>query len=99
MRNTTPGLPGFLTADGGVLLEVLSAYVDVLHQALASVSPPLLDGVLGTQSEHGHVLQRQAEATQAAVKLLGETLSDLVALVLERLKNDEKPMEEKITGN
>lgn len=46
----------FFTADGSVLFEVLSAYVDVFHQALASVSPPLLNGVLGTQSEYCHVL-------------------------------------------
>lgn len=66
-----------------MLFEVLSAYVDVLHQALASVSPPLLDGVLGTQSEHGHVFQRQTEATEAPVELLRETLPHLVALILD----------------
>lgn len=67
-----------------MLLEVLSANVDIFHQALASVSPPLLHGVLGTQRKHGHVLQRQTEAAQAPVELLGITLSHLVALVLER---------------
>ncbi len=72
-----------LTADGGVLFEVLSAYVDVFHQALASVSPPLLNGVLCTQSKHCHVFQRQTEAAQASVELLRETLSHLVALILK----------------
>lgn len=71
------------TAEGGVLLQVLSADVDVLHQALAGVGPPLLHGVLGTQSEHGHVLQGQTQAAQAPVELLGETLAHLVALVLD----------------
>ncbi len=79
----------FFTADGGVLFEVLSAYVDVLHQALASVSPPLFNGVLGTQSEHCHVFQRQTEAAQAPVELLGETLSHLVALILKRERRTE----------
>lgn len=65
-----------------MLLEVLSADVDVLHQTLASVRPPLFHGVLGAQSEHGHVFQRQTEATQPPVELLGEALSHLVALVL-----------------
>lgn len=71
------------TADGSVLFEVLSPYVDVFHQALASVSPPLLHGVLGTQREHSDVLQRQAQAAQAPVELLGKTLTHLVALILE----------------
>lgn len=71
-----------------MLFEVLSAYVDVFHQALASVSPPLLNGVLGTQSEHCHVFQRQAEAAQASMELLGKTLSHLVALILESGEND-----------
>lgn len=78
----------FFTADGSVLFEVLPAYVDVFHQALASVSPPLLDGVLGTQSEHCDVLQRQTEAAQAPVELLGKTLSHLVALILESKEKD-----------
>lgn len=78
----------FFTTDGCVLFEVLSAYVDVFHQALASVSPPLLNGVLGTQSEHCHVFQRQAEAAQASMELLGKTLSHLVALILESGEND-----------
>lgn len=78
----------FFTADGGVLFEVLSANVDVFHQTLASVGPPLLDGVLGTQSEHCHVLQRQAQAAQASVELLGKTLSHLVALVLDGEEKD-----------
>lgn len=73
----------FFTTDGGVLFEVLSTNVDVFHQTLASVSPPLLNGVLGTQCEHCHVLQGQAEAAQASVELLGKTLSHLVALILE----------------
>lgn len=73
----------FFTADSGMLFEVLPAYVDVFHQALASVSPPLLNRVLGTQSEHCHVFQRQTEAAQAPVELLGKTLSHLVALILE----------------
>lgn len=67
-----------------MLLEVLPADVDVFHQTLASVCPPLLNGVLGAQSEHGHVLEGQAEATQTPVELLGKTLSHLVALVLEK---------------
>ena len=71
------------TADGSVLFEVLSPYVDVFHKALASVSPPLLHGVLGTQREHSDVLQRQAQAAQAPVELLGKTLTHLVALILE----------------
>lgn len=67
-----------------MLLQVLSADVDVFHQALASVCPPLLDRVLGTQSEDGHVFERQAEATQTPVELLGEALPHLVALILAR---------------
>lgn len=81
---------GFFTADGGVLFEVLSAYVDVFHQALASVSPPLLHRVLGTQSEHRHVFQRQTEAAQAPVELLGKTLSHLVALILQRMRRKKR---------
>ena len=73
-----------------MLFEVLSAYVDVFHQALPSVSPPLLHGVLGTQSEHCHVFQRQTEAAQASVKLLGITLSHLVTLVLQREKGTRR---------
>lgn len=73
----------FFTADGRVLFEVLSAYVDVFHQALASVSPPLLHRVLGTQGKHCHVFQRQTETAQAAVELLRKTLSHLVALILQ----------------
>lgn len=71
------------TTEGRVLFEVLPANVDVFHQTLASVSPPLLHRVLGAQGKHGHVLRRQAEAAQASVELLGETLSHLVALVLQ----------------
>lgn len=71
------------TTEGRVLFEVLPANVDVLHQTLASVSPPLLYGVLGAQGKHGHVLRRQAEAAQASVELLREALSHLVALVLQ----------------
>lgn len=67
-----------------MLFEVLSADVDIFHQTLPSVCPPLLYGVLGTQSEHGHVFERQTEATQTPVELLGKTLSHLVALVLEK---------------
>lgn len=66
-----------------MLFEILSAYVDIFHQALASVSPPLLHGIFGTQSEHRHVLQRQTEAAQTSMELLGETLPHLVALVLK----------------
>lgn len=65
-----------------MLFEVLSADVDVFHQALSSVCPPLLYGVLGAQSEHGHVFQGQTEATQTPVQLLGKALSHLVALIL-----------------
>lgn len=71
-----------------MLFEVLSADVDVFHQALSSVRPPLLHGVLGTQSEHGHVLERQTEATQTPVELLGKALSHLVALVLVHGQED-----------
>lgn len=78
----------FFTTDGGVLFEVLSAYVDIFHQALASVSPPLLNRVLGTQSKNCHVFKRQTEATQAPVELLGKTLSHLVALILESEDKD-----------
>lgn len=70
------------TTESGVLFEVLSSNVDVLHQTLASVGPPLLHWVFGTQGKHGHVFRGQAEAAQASVELLGETLSHLVALVL-----------------
>lgn len=66
-----------------MLLEVLSPNVDVLHQTLASVGPPLLHRVLGAQGKHGHVLGGQAQAAKASVELLGETLSHLVALVLQ----------------
>lgn len=82
----------FFTAEGGVLFEVLSADVDIFHQALSSVCPPLLYGVLGTQSEHGHVFQRQTEATQSPVQLLGETLPHLVALIL--VKGQEESCDE-----
>lgn len=78
------------TTDGGVLFEVLSADVDIFHQALARVSPPLLHGVLGAQSEHRHVLQRQTEAAKPPVELLGKTLSHLVALVLQRVRDTQK---------
>lgn len=78
-----------------MLLQILSPYVDIFHQALASMGSPLLDGVLGTQSEHCHVLQGQTEAAEASVKLLGETLSHLVALVLERSGEDKKKGERK----
>lgn len=71
-----------------MLLEVLSADVDVFHQTLSSVGPPLLHGVLGAQGEHGHVFQRQAEATQTPVELLGEALPHLVALVLGKGQED-----------
>lgn len=72
----------FPTADGSVLFEVLSPNVNILHQTLPSVGPPLLHRVLGTQCKDCHVLQRQAEAAQASVELLCKTLSHLVALVL-----------------
>ncbi|KAA8586860.1 hypothetical protein FQN60_000696 [Etheostoma spectabile] len=45
--------------------------------ALACVSPPFLNRVLGTQSKHCHVFQRQTEAAEAPVELLGKTLSHL----------------------
>lgn len=67
-----------------MLFQVLSADVHIFHQTLASVRPPLLYGVLGTQSEHGHVFQRQTQATQTPVELLGKTLSHLVTLILDR---------------
>lgn len=70
-----------------MLFEVLSTNVDVFHQTLASVSPPLLNRILSAQREYCHVLQRQAEAAQASVELLGETLSHLVALILKRKRN------------
>lgn len=78
----------FFTTDGCMLFEVLSPYVDVFHQALASMSPPLLNRVLGTQREHCHVLQRQTEAAQATVELLGKTLPHLVALILQGIEKD-----------
>lgn len=87
-KNKSDFIVRFFTTDGSVLFEVLSAYVDVFHQALASVSPPLLNWVLGTQSKHCHVFQRQTEAAQAPVELLGETLSHLVALILESKEKD-----------
>lgn len=67
-----------------MLFEVLSADVDIFHQTLSSMGPPFLYGVLGTQSEHGHVFERQTQATQTPVELLGKTLSHLVALILVR---------------
>lgn len=70
------------TTESRMLFEVLSPNVDILHQTLASVGPPLLHRVLGAQGEHGHVLRRQAQAAQPSVELLRETLSHLVALVL-----------------
>ena len=78
----------FFTTDGSVLFEVLPANVDVFHQTLASVSPSLLNGVLGAQGEHCHVFQRQAEAAQAAVELLGKTVSHLVTFVLQQKERE-----------
>lgn len=46
-----------LTTDGGVLLQVLAAHVDVLHQALPRVRAPLLHGVFRAKGTDGHVLQ------------------------------------------
>lgn len=71
-----------LTADCGVLLDVLPAQVDVFDQALASVSPALLHRVFGAQSEHRHVLQRQPQPAQGFVQLLSESLAHLVTLIL-----------------
>lgn len=71
-----------------MLFEVLSPYVDVFHQTLASVGSPLFHRILGTQSEHCHVFQRKTEAAQAAVKLLSKTLSHLVALILQSREKD-----------
>lgn len=71
-----------LTADCGVLLDVLPAQVDVFDQALASVSPALLHRVFGAQSEHRQVLQRQPQPTQALVQLLSKSLAHLVTLIL-----------------
>lgn len=65
-----------------MLFKVFSANIDVFHKTLAGVSPPLLYGVLGTQSENGHIFKRQTEAAQAPVELLGKTLSHLVTLIL-----------------
>lgn len=71
-----------LTADCGVLLDVLPAQVDVFDEALASVSPALLHRVFGAQREHGQVLQRQPQPTQTLVQLLSKSLTHLVTLVL-----------------
>lgn len=88
----------FCTADGRVLFQILSPYVDIFHQALTRMSSPLLDGVLGTQGEHCHVFQGQAEAAEASMKLLGETLPHLVALILDRTGQDKETTEEEESG-
>lgn len=74
----------YITTDGGVLFEVLPAYIDVFHQALACVGPSLFNRVLSTQSKHCHIFQWQTEAAQAPVQLLSKTLSYLVALILKK---------------
>lgn len=71
-----------LTADCGVLLDVLPAQVDVFDQALASVSSALLHRVLSAKCEHRQVFQRQPQPAQAFVQLLSEGLTHLVTLVL-----------------
>lgn len=72
-----------LTADRSMLLDVLPAQVDVFDQALASMSPALLHGIFGAQSEHCQVLQGQPQPTQAFVQLLSESLTHLVTLILK----------------
>lgn len=43
----------------------------------------LLHWVLGTQGEHGQVLERQQQFDEGQVQLLGKDLAHLVALVLQ----------------
>lgn len=72
-----------LTLSKRVLFDVLSADGNVLQEALSGVGTPLLHWVLGTEGEHGQVLQWQQQFDEGQVQLLGKDLPHLVAFVLQ----------------
>jgi len=71
-----------LTSKACVVLQVLAPSLDVQLDELLDAGASLAYGVVGSQAEDGHELERQPQGEQALVQLVGKVHPHVKAAVL-----------------